>query len=170
MVAFRRTHNLKRKLVKAKVPPPPPKRKKREVPGMKKCNDPNCLACPFIKIGKEVKSPFNSTSVKINAALDCNSTNVVYGLFCNKENCRQLYIGQTQRQLKTRLAEHKTSIRTKSNKIVGQHVNGPGHSLENVNITAIERVFNRSQEIILKRESLWINLFETEYQGLNLRK
>ena len=90
MVAFRRTHNLKRKLVKSKVPLPPPKRKKREVPGMKKCNGPNCEACPFIKTGREVKSPFNSTSVKVNSTLDCTSTNLVYGIFCNKENCRRI--------------------------------------------------------------------------------
>ena len=31
MVAFRRTQNLRSKLIKAKVPPPPPKRKKRDI-------------------------------------------------------------------------------------------------------------------------------------------
>ena len=40
----------------------------------------------------------------------------------------------------------------------------------NNKITAIEKVFNRSQAIILKRESFLINTFEAEYQGLNARK
>ena len=33
MVAFRRTQNLRSKLIKAKVPPPPPKRKKKRTVG-----------------------------------------------------------------------------------------------------------------------------------------
>ena len=77
MVALRRTDNLRKKLIKAKVPPPPPKRKKREINGMKKCNHPRCDSCPFILQGKDVKSPFCATSVTINAAMDCNSQNLV---------------------------------------------------------------------------------------------
>ena len=158
------------KLIKAKVPPPPPKRKKREIRGMKKCNSHRCEACPYILPGKEVHSTFNATTVKINSELDCNSRNIVYGLFCEKENCRQIYIGKTERKLKERLSEHKTSVRKKERNVVGQHFNGPGHSLEHLKISAIEKVFNRGQNIILKRESMWINLFEAEYKGLNAKK
>ena len=43
---------------------------------------------------KDVKSPFCATSVKINAAMDCNSQNLVYGIFCEKKNFKQLYIGE----------------------------------------------------------------------------
>ena len=106
----------------------------------------------------------------INADLDCNSKNVIYGLFCDKNNCKQIYIGKTERTLKERLFEHKNSVRNDAKNVVGVHFNGPGHSLENLKITAIEKVFNRSQEIILKRESFLINTFEAEYQGLNARK
>ena len=137
---------------------------------MKKCNQPRCEACPFILEGKEVKSPFCATSVKINAALDCNCKNIVYGVFCEKENCRQLYIGKTERKLKERLSEHKGSVRRKEKNVIGVHFNGPGHSVENLKISAIEKVYARGEEIILKRESLWINLFEAEYQGLNAKK
>ena len=94
----------------------------------------------------------------------------MYGLFCDKDNCKQLYIGKTERNVKGRLSEHKTSVRKNEKNVVGQHFNGPGHSLDNLKITAIEKVFNRSREIILKRESLWINLFEAEHQGLNAKK
>ena len=170
MVAFRRTQNLRSKLIKAKVPPPPPKRKKREQLGMKKCNQPRCEACPYILPGKEVQSPFCTAFVKINTALDCSSSNLVYGLFCDKENCRQLYIGKTERKLKERLSEHKTSVRNNQKNVVGQHFNGPGHSLENLKITAIEKVFKRGTATILKRESLWINLFEAKFKGLNSKQ
>ena len=42
--------------------------------------------------------------------------------------------------------------------------------MENLKISAIEKVFNVGQETILKREAMWINLFEAEYKGLNARK
>ena len=170
MVAFRRTQNLRKKLIKAKVPPPPPKRKKRELMGMKKCNQPGCEACPFILPGKDVTSPFSAANVKINTSLDCNSKNIVYSLFCSKDNCKQIYVGKTERKLKERLAEHKASVRKNEKNVVGVHFNGPGHNLENLKISAIEKVFNVGQATILKREAMWINLFEAEYKGLNARK
>ena len=72
--------------------------------------------------------------------------------------------------MKERLAEHKASVRKNEKNVVGVHFNGPGHSLENLKISAIEKVFNMGQQIILKREAMWINLFEAEYKGLNARK
>jgi hypothetical protein len=49
--------------------------------------------------------------VQINAAMDCNSQILVYGIFCDNENCKQLYIGKTERKLKDRLEEHKGSVK-----------------------------------------------------------
>ena len=124
----------------------------------------------FILEGKEVKSNFNATSVKINHPVNCQTQNVVYVIFCNKENCKQLYIGKTERKLKERLAEHLNSVKKNEKNVIGQHFNGPGHSLANLKITTIEKNFNRGTQTILKRESLWINRFEAEFQGLNSKK
>ena len=66
-------------------------------------------------------------------------------------------------------AEHKASSK-KGKNVGGVHFNGPGHNLENLKISAIEKVFNVGQETILKREAMWIYLFEAEYKGLNARK
>ena len=137
--------------MKAKVPPPPPKRKKRDLIGMKRCNQPRCEACPYILEGKEVSSPFCATSVRINSALDCNSKNLVYGLFCDKDNCNQIYIGKTERKLKERLSEHKSSVRKKEKNVVGVHFNGPGHSVDNLKITGIEKILNRGPTNNLKK-------------------
>ena len=103
MVALRRTDDLRKKLIKAKVPP---KRKKQEINRMKKCNHPRCDSCPFILQVKDVKSPFGATSVKINAAVDCNSQNLVYGICCDKERCKLLYIGKTERNNATNVIVH----------------------------------------------------------------
>ena len=65
-------------------------------------------------------------------------------------------IGQTKRPLKDRILEHKTSVRTKSNNAIGTHFNGPGHSLDNLQYTAVEKVYNKSESVLKKRESLWI--------------
>ena len=126
MVAFRRPKNLRDKLIKARVPPTPQQRTPRNIPGMKPCNGKNCETCPFVKNCKQFKGPFNDTVVQINSTLNCTSTNVVYCLQCSKENCKQIYIGETQRELKQRFAEHKTSVRIFSKNAVGEHFNGPG--------------------------------------------
>ena len=112
MVAFRRATNLKDKLVKARVPPPPAKREKRTLTGMKTCNKPGCETCPFVKPCKEFKSHFNNQTAKLNAALDCSSSNVVYCLLCNKNSCKQFYIGQTSQPLRDIFIDYKSSVRT----------------------------------------------------------
>ena len=98
------------------------------------------------------------------------STNVVYCLQCNKENCKQIYVGQTQRTLKERFGEHKTSVRKEANNAIGGHFNGPGHSIANMNIIALEKVYTPGQATIEKRESLYINKLEAEFRGLNRQK
>ena len=170
MVAFRRPKNLRDILIKAKVPPTPKNKPRRQINGMKACNLKRCETCPFVKSGKNFKSPFNSTLVQLNSSLSCASSNVVYCLLCSKENCQQIYIGQTKRQLKERFGEHKTSVRNNSRCTVGEHFNGPGHSLHDMKILALVKVFTPGQRILEKRESFWINKLEAEYSGLNRKK
>ena len=108
--------------------------------------------------------------MKINCSVNCETQNLVYGIFCKKENCKQIYIGKTERKLKERLLEHVNSVKKNEKNAIGQHFNGPGHSLANLQITTIEKIFNKGTQIILKRESFWINKFEAEFKGLNTRK
>ena len=169
MVAYRRAKNLRDRLVKAKVPPPST-RKKRQLPGMKSCNRSGCEVCPFVRKGTELKIPLCKKSIKVNASVDCNSKNTVYCIFCNKSGCNKIYIGQTQRELKQRFSEHKTSVRTHAKKVVGQHFNEPGHSIFNMEVAAIEKVFDRGRMIIEKRENMWIEFLEAEYKGLNQKQ
>ena len=50
MLAWRRPKSLKDKLIKAKVPELV-NRPVRDLHGMKKCNQPGCNTCPFVKVG-----------------------------------------------------------------------------------------------------------------------
>ena len=73
-------------------------------------------------------------------------------------------------KVRDRQTEHKTSVRTYSKNAVGEHFNGPGHSLADMNILAIEKVFTPGHRNVEKRESLWINKLEAHFQGLNRKK
>ena len=117
-----------------------------------------------------MKIPPSNKSVKINSNVDCNSQNTVYCIFCNKPRCNQIYIGQSQRELKKRFSEHKTSVRTNAKNVVGQHFNEPGHSIFNMEVAALEKVFDRGKQIIEKRESMWIETLEAEFKGLNQKQ
>ena len=78
--------------------------------------------------------------------------------------------GQTQRTLKERFSEHKTSVRTHTKNSIGEHFNLPGHSVTNMKILALEKVKQQGTQIIEKRESFWINQLEAEFKGLNRKK
>ena len=146
----------------------PPLRPKRIVNGMTACNKPLCETCPYIQKLHKFKGPFSKNEVTLNAPMNCLSTNVIYCINCKK--CQQIYIGQTSRQLKDRFSEHKTSVRTSQKNAIGDHFNGPGHSLSHMTIFAIEKVFNHGQQILEKRESLIIRNLEAEFKGLNRKK
>ena len=46
----------------------------------------------------------------INKKMTCESYNIVYMLECQKDNCREKYIGTTGHQLKHRLGDHRGYI------------------------------------------------------------
>ena len=95
-----------------------------------------------------LKITISQKTVKLNARVDCTRKNTVYCIFCNKSECNQIYVGQSQRELKQRFSEHKTSVRTNSKKVVGQHCNGPGHTIFNMEVAAIEQVFAKGKQTI----------------------
>ena len=104
---------------------------------MKKCNK-NCTACPYIRQGKNIK--INGIGWKINKNLDCQSHNVVYAICCKKENCKQVYIGETKRILKFWLDDHCGYINSNIDNATGSHFNLAGHSLADLSVTVLERV------------------------------
>ena len=75
LIAFRRQKNIQEFLIRAKVPPVP-SRPKRALPGMKKCG--RCLACSYVKTGKNIKSTSSNFTAELNTAVDCNTSGVVY--------------------------------------------------------------------------------------------
>ena len=164
LTAFRRQKNIGEYLTRAKVPPPK-SRSKREIRGRTKCNKP-CQACPFIMEGKEVKS--DNFTWKITQSMNCETENCIYMIECNKEKCKQRYIGETKRSLAKRLSEHKGYITSMfPTKATGNHFNQRGHSVSDVRITILEKMKTSDESYRKERERYLINKFNTYYKGIN---
>ena len=142
-------------------------RPKRNIRGMFKCNLHNCRACPFIKEGKTVQNR-GGIAWTLNQKFTCHTSNVIYMIECQKDRCKQRYIGHTKRKLKTRLAEHRGYIiNGKGERATGSHFNSPGHSVSNLTITVLELVESNKIEILEERERFFIQKFNTFHKGLN---
>jgi hypothetical protein len=85
---------------------------------------------------------------------------------CNKEKCKQRYIGETKRSLAKRLSEHRgfltSMFPTKTTEI---HFNQLGHSsVSDVRITILEKMKTSDESNRKERESYLINKFNTYYK------
>ena len=90
----------------------------------------------------------------------------MYLITCEK--CKEHNVGETDRKLKDRFAEHHGYDRNKiTSKTTGSHFNLPGHRLSDMRIRIIEKIQNKDPLYRKKRESMFINKFNTKLQGLN---
>ena len=164
LVAYKRPKNIRDKIIRSKVPPLPSSRPKRELKGMKKCN--KCSACPFVKEGKTTQSRSSNYRQDINSTVDCTTKNNFYLLGCRK--CPQQYIGETERAMKERFQEHRNYVSTNNqSKTTGVHFNSKGHTISDMEITIVEKVFNQDPRFRKEREKFYIQKFNTRYKGLN---
>ena len=107
---------------------------------------------------------------KITKNVSCESKNVIYLLECQKENCKKKYIGETERKFTKRVYEHIGYARNKVlSKITGYHFNLPGHSVEDMKFSIIEKV--KKDDVIYRkeREKYHIHKFNTQYDGMNVK-
>lgn len=71
----------------------------------------NCINCKLMVKGDTFKHPSEPIEVKLKNDVTCTSDWVVYIIWCP---CNLIYIGQTTCDLKTRLNNHRYTIRKKS--------------------------------------------------------
>lgn len=167
MVAYKRQRNIKDRIIKAKIPTKST-RHQRSVPGMKKCG--KCVVCPFVKEGTQVKSKNNTWNLV--DPFNCLTKNVVYFIECQKDRCKNgdtyIYIGETEKQIETRIRQHLGYIRNKVLcQATGFHFNSKGHSQEDMKFTVLEQ--SKSSDLVYrkKREKYLIKEFNSYYRGLN---
>ena len=164
LTAYKRQKNIKDFIIRAKVPMDPEVRPKRKNPGMKKCGK-WCTACPYVKEGKSVKIDKNKTW-SINKNVNCLTSNIVYLIECLK--CNERYIGESERALKSRLADHRGYVMNdRHDTATGAHFSKPGHDLSHLSITVLEKVKNNEATYRKEREKYFINKFNTYYKGMN---
>jgi len=73
---------------------------------------------------------------------------VIYKISC--KDCDATYVGQTKRQLKTRLREHKNNIRQDHSKhsIVSEHIINFNHAFDWENVQIIDHEHNYHEKMI----------------------
>ena len=164
LIAFKRQQNIRGLLIRAQVSRASKPYPSRQQNGMKRCGK-NCLACPYIREGKNIS--INGIKWQINKQMNCNTFNVVYAIQCKKDRCKEVYIGETKRILRFRLDDHRGYVNTGADTATGSHFTGPGHSLADMSVTALERVKKNSDPYRKEREEYFIRKFNTLHRGMN---
>ena len=163
MAAFRRPTNLKDMLVHSTTTPP------NINPGFSPCNSCRCKTCFNTAETVSFQSSTDGQTYRINQSLSCYSHNVIYLITCNQ--CNKQYVGQTSQTLRQRFTNHRFDIRNDRDTPVARHFNLPQHSLDDVNIIAINCLPTADNISILNKETHWIHTLKTsEPQGINVKE
>ena len=172
LVAYRRGKSLGDELIRAKVNSR--RTSSRTSNGYKPCGR-SCQCCWHSVRATEHSCPRTGQTWAINNPIDCNTSGVIYKIFCAK--CRDWhYIGETGRPLCKRFAEHKASVGhfkgrsvATGHETVAEHFNLPGHSVADMRIMGIERVMSSNPNMRKIREKIWIYRYDSVTYGGNTR-
>jgi len=141
IAAYKNPKNLHQYLVRAKLNKQTIEND-RQV-GFLNCNSIRFLTCKLHSISTNV---FQSTIYKRNFLLrdlmSCNSFNIVYLITCRV--CQIQYVGETKRTLAQRLTDHRSNITTQKKTPISLHFNLIGHSLNDLQAIAIEKIDDRA--------------------------
>ena len=153
IIAFKRQRNLADILVHSKT----------NIHYEEKSAVDHCSVCPLIIATDKLQSSDKKKEFNITSHVDCESDNVVCRA-CDKT----VYVGETNRRLKDRIIEHRSSISTKKEFSVAIHVNSDGHCLKDMQVIGIERSRMKKDIYRREREKLWMKLLlNAKPEGLN---
>ena len=126
----------------------------------------NCCICKLVyKQEDRIQGPRAEGTCTYDRTIGCKSRNVIYGIFCEVCNC-VIYVGETGGPLYQRMQNHLSSIRCKRTGMeVAGHFNESGHSISNVKVVGLEKVWKNWVTYRRVREQRWMGLLGT-YQGL----
>ena len=106
----------------------------------------------------------------MRTAATCKTSNVIYLIQCKR--CGQQYVGETGQALHCRLNNHRVDIvhHRIQEKPVAAHFNSGEHSVEDMTVMIIERLWKDDLVLRKIRESRWISTLDTASpKGMNLR-
>lgn len=163
LFAYKRSQNLKELISKVSSSTDIQKHK-----GTRQCL--NCINCNNVIGGNKLQHPQTGESISLQHSADCNTKNVVYAIKCP---CGLLYVGKTERKLKIRITEHKSTIRNNNpNSSLAVHWNTARHTIAQIRFQVIEEVLPKSGRdlscTLLRREAFWIKRLDTQSpKGIN---
>ena len=153
-------HTTATTLPKLKFRPPP----------ITPCRHPKCSTCSdHLMLTPTFKgSHRNSSTYRLRHQLSCTTLNIVYLITCTK--CKKQYVGQTTKQLNTRINHHRSDIRNKKSTYIAKHFNLPNHSLADP-VQPIDKATDTNNTIteLYRLEAFWIKTLRTNIpKGLNV--
>lgn len=173
LMSYRRSSNLKDRLVKTCTPGPTRGQQRfigKPKVGCFPCL--NCISCPLMSKGDTFTHPHTAEQYKIKQYLTCTTDWVVYVLWCP---CGLLYVGETKNEFKTRLNNHRYSIRKARNDLpVPKHFSESKHTERDIKFMLLQHIPppNRGGDrltILKKCELSWIfRLNSLRPNGLNV--
>ena len=136
--------------------------------------------CPFTglrpdQVQREVKLSSTGEQLPIRGKLTCQSSNLLYLVTCEKgvstcRDCRH-YAGETGQTAEERCSQHRNTVvqlcHQGTDKPVGEHFQGVGHSVSDMRFTPVEKVFSNNIFVRKARERLMINKFDLIRKGMN---
>ena len=63
-----------------------------------------------------------------------------------------------------------SDVRTKKNKAIAEHFNGPGHSLSDMLFLPFEKIKYEDETLLASRETFWIRTKKSYEVGINRQK
>ena len=164
IIAYRRPKNLRDLLTRTELKPPP-----QLVPRNEPCGRPRCKTCPTLMATDKFTSKTSGKIYNMRSSATCKTGNLIYLIQCKKCGCQ--YVDETEQALNERMNSHRTDIRhKKTGEPVSAHFNSRDHTMDDVQVMVIERIWRNDTVLRKIRENRWIATLDTSWpKGMTLR-
>ena len=125
-----------------------------------------CTHCPRLNKNKKIVSTSTGRKYNVLTKVTCNSKNLIYCIECNE--CSLQYVGQTKNEIRLRINQHLSNIRTKVDTPIARHF--AIHGLGNFKVFILQLMRDNDQNNRNLWENYWIaRLHSVTPHGLNIK-
>lgn len=132
----------------------------------KPCEKNKCQTCNIITANTSFTSTAYNKTFTIRTDCDCSTKDLIYLITCKL--CNVQYVGESGQNLRDRINNHKSTIRTNKKTAIAIHFNSPNHTIDHLSVTPIESFTTNSIFHRRTREYYWQLRLGTIFpKGLN---